>query len=116
MTEDTTRRRTRPGSGHYVVLWRGDVMPGWQVTTDDDGEPILWAGDATKAVRAAAHAHPDLSNAVRAGSCQVVAVPAASWRPVTTHMEQPPPVLRIAGADGASSDDPTTTDPMEVTP
>jgi hypothetical protein len=112
MIDDQPRRR--PSAGHYVVLWRRIEHPrGWVLAVDDeDGSPILWAGDAAKALRAAVHAHPDLNRAVHGGACEVVAIPAASWRPVPTHLEQPPPRVRFGAPDGTEPTTDTTT--MEV--
>jgi hypothetical protein len=93
-------RNRRPLSGLYVVLWRDAEGTGragdWRLAIDpEDGVPVLFEGDATKAMRSAASAHPDIETAVRRGACQLVAVPAASWRPITTHLEQPPPIVRF---------------------
>lgn len=91
--------RRRPLSGRYVVLWHEADEPTdvWRLATDE-GDPVHFEGDATKAMRTATQVHPDIEAAVRRGTCQLVAVPAASWRPITTHLEHPPPVVRF-GAD-----------------
>lgn len=69
-------------SGKYVVLYETDYEPGGIFAVVGEGEPTLFDGDKVDPRKQAAQTDEELARLVAGDNPpQIVAVPAASWKP-----------------------------------